>query len=88
MAKTCATEKTARRQAWIENGLLELMLANKIGIYLAGPEEDERRETELFIIGGFVSLILAWHADGFRKSPEQMAHLARKLMFQPILKES
>ena len=29
MAKTCTTEKTAIRQRWIENGLLELMLESK-----------------------------------------------------------
>lgn len=29
MAKTCITEKTAQRQRWIEDGLLELMLRSK-----------------------------------------------------------
>ena len=29
MAKTCTTEKTAARQRWIENGLLELMLEKR-----------------------------------------------------------
>ena len=28
MAKTCVTEKTAQRQEWIEQGLLELMKEN------------------------------------------------------------
>lgn len=181
MAKTCVTEKTAQRQRWIENGLLELMLRHKydaititdlcrhlqlsrrsfyryfrdkedvldalldhtfqelplplhgpdledfiksyefwlarrelldalsysgltdklyeytqrytntdsIELYMApdGLDMDIRQETSLFVLSGFISLIIAWHADGFRKPPEQMARIAHRLLFTPILKK-
>lgn len=180
MAKTCVTEQSARRQRWIENGLLELMQTNRfeqisvtdlcrhlelsrrsfyryfsdledvldslmnhtfqdmvlpsdnldveqlcssyrfwlghrqvldalslsglqnrlyeytlrhvdtgaIGRYLA-PDDlgmDICQETSLFMTSGFVSLVIAWHADGFRKTPEQMARIAYRMLYAPILK--
>lgn len=180
MAKTCVTEKTAQRQRWIENGLLELMqkdvyekitvtelcchlslsrrsfyryfrdlddvleslmehtfqdlampnrvldleevrknlefwierrdlldalrrsrLIDKlyeytmrytdpvtIDLYLSEEDlaMDIRREITLFVISGFISLVIAWHADGFRRTPEEMARIAWRMMFSPILK--
>lgn len=182
MAKTCMTAETARRQEWIENGLLELMLTTKyeditvtdlcrhlnlarrsfyryfrdmddvldsllthtfqglvlsehilsleelesgyrfwyrrrdlldalcrsgltdklyeytlrcidpndIRAHLApgGLDMDICREASLFVISGFVSLVIAWHADGFQKTPAQMARLAYRMLFCPILKKS
>lgn len=181
MAKTCITAETARRQEWIENGLLELMLTTKyeditvtdlcrhlplarrsfyryfrdmddvldsllthvfqglalsdhilsmeemlsgyqfwyqrrdlldalrrsgltdklyeyalrcidlnaIGPHLAptGLGIDICREASLFVISGFVSLVIAWHADGFQKTPEQMAQIAYRMLFCPILEK-
>lgn len=180
MAKTCVTEKSAQRQRWIENGLLEMMLIqkldeisvsdlcrhlklsrrsfyryfedledvldslmnhtfqdlaltskildftemlqsyefwihhrelldalNKSGLinklyeytfrytdsktinrHLA-PDDihtDIHQEVCVFVISGFVSLIIAWFMDGFRKTPEQMAQIAQRMLFSPILK--
>lgn len=181
MSKTCTTEKTAQRQRWIENGLLELMQHKKfdqisvtelcghlglgrrsfyryfqdiddvldsllhhvfqdfaapdavpdlreceqsfcfwqqhkdllaalshsnmigrlveyalrympsdsIGNYLTAEDlqTDIRKETNLFIITGFISLLIAWYADGFRKTPAQMAAITRRMLFQPLLRE-
>lgn len=181
MAKTCTTEKTARRQEWIENGLLELMQHRKfeeitvtdlcahlelsrrsfyryfrdledvldsalthtfqsmmipghallpgdiqknfefwlerrvvldalhhsgmldrlfeytqrfsdpaaIHDYLA-PDDldmDIHREASLFATSGAVSLSIAWYNDGFRKTPEEMARIAHRLLFSPILEK-
>ena len=60
-----------------------------IGRYLAQDdlEMDICREASLFVIGGFVSLVIAWHADGFRKTPEQMAKIAQRMLFVPIMKQ-
>lgn len=180
MAKSCVTEKTAQRQEWIENGLLELMLVKKfeeitvselcrslglsrrsfyryfldledvldsllkhtfqnmvipaalpeigdiqenyefwlthrslldalhnsgmidklfvymlqnadplaIDDYLA-PDDlnmDLRREASLFAVSGSVALVIAWYVDGFRKTPEQMAQIAHRMLFRPLLK--
>lgn len=181
MAKSCVTEKTAQRQEWIENGLLELMLIKKyeqitvtelcsylelsrrsfyryfrdlddvldsllshtfqsmgISDRALGIEElqknfefwiqhralldamhnsgmieklfeytlrytepmsideymysdelgmDLRREASLFAASGSVSLAIAWYTDGFQKSPEQMAKIAHRMLFSPILKQ-
>lgn len=182
MAKTCVTESSARRQRWIENGLLEMMLIHKyeditvtdlcahlelsrrsfyryfrdledvleslldhafqdmaipdrlLGIpemqrnfeywhqhrqllealerssmmdklfeftrrytsalsihqHLA-PDDlgmDIRREAGLFAVSGSVALAIAWYQDGFRKTPEQMARIAYRLLVQPILKKT
>lgn len=182
MAKNCVTEKTARRQEWIENGLLDLMLRQRfetitvtdlcrhlslsrrsfyryfrdledvldsllnrtfqrMGIlpqlpsplvlqrnfefwmenrnvldalhrsgmleklheytlrmtqpmsilpYLASDtlDMDISREAGLFAASGSVALAIAWYLDGFRKTPEQMARIAYRLLFSPILEKS
>lgn len=182
MAKNCVTEQSARRQRWIENGLLELMQektydeisvtelcghldlsrrsfyryfrdmddvldsllnhtfqelvlpshgpnlsefrksyefwlqhrdllealsrsrlveklyeytlrytdTNAIGKYLSSEDLDAdiQQEASLFILSGFISLVIAWHADGFRKTPEQMAQIAQRLLFFPILNQN
>ncbi len=57
--------------------------------YLAPDAEglDLSREVSTYVITGFLSLVIAWHADGFRRTPEEMAKIAWKLLFTPILKE-
>jgi len=179
MAKDCTTEKTAQRQEWIENGLLELMLVktfdeitvtdlcrhlqlsrrsfyryfsdledvldsamnrlfqqmvilnrvpeleeirenyvfwlehrrvldalNRSGmidrlydytIRYTDPEAIRRyldpetleaglsREAAMFAIGGSMSLIISWYAGGFTKTPEEMAKIAYRMLYQPVL---
>ena len=177
MAKTCTTEKTAKRQEWIENGLLELMLTDRferitvtdlcrhlglsrrsfyryfrdledvldsalvhafqsMAIPRGSPEpEDIRRNFEFwlsrrglldalqhsgmldklyeytarftvtedirtflppedqslwqeasrFAISGSMGLIIGWYQDGFRKTPEEMARIAYRMLYRPIL---
>ena len=57
--------------------------------YLTPAEDalDLSREASTYIVSGFISLVIAWHADGFRRSPEEMAKIAWRLLFTPILKE-
>lgn len=61
--------------------------ADGIRNYIASDDPDRAREISTFIITGFISLVIGWHADGFRRSPEEMAKLAWSLLFSPILKE-
>lgn len=182
MAKSCVTEKTARRQEWIENGLLELMQRQRFesitvtdlcrhlalsrrsfyryfrdledvldsllsrtfqrmglpehvlsqsdfrenfefwmenrrildALHRSGMLEklheytlritqpmsilphlasdsldmDISREAGLFAASGSVALAIAWYLDGFRKTPEQMARIAYRLLFSPILEKT
>jgi len=179
MPKPCVTEQSARRQRWIENGLLELMLrrtfdeitvtdlcrhlelprrsfyryfrdlpdvldsllehtfqdmaiserplsleefaehyrfwmdrrelldalgrsglirmlfeytirytdTDAIRDYIASDDPGMSRQISTFILTGFISLVIDWHADQFRRTPEEMARLAWSLLFSPILKE-
>lgn len=63
---------------------------NSMGNYLAqdDPGLDCRKETWLFVIGGLVSMVIAWQAEGFQKTPERMAQIAHRMLFQPILKKT
>ena len=45
------------------------------------------REICLFVISGSVSLVISWYADGFRKTPEQMAEIAYRMLYEPLLKK-
>ena len=179
MAKLCTTEKTALRQRWIENGLLELMqqrrfeditvtdLCRHLSLsrrsfyrYFADMEDvldclmnhifqdmaiadsgltvpelekyfefwlrnkqilsalaysgmyskfiqyarkytdedmlkeylsvddlgmDLSREMNLFVISGLSSLLISWHAEGFQKSPNQMAQISLRMLSKPLL---
>lgn len=42
-------------------------------------------EINLFIISGLSSLLLNWHQEGFRRTPEEMARIAMRLLFKPLL---
>ena len=182
MAKTCITEKSAARQKWIENGLLELMLERKFddiavtelcrhldlsrrsfyryfsdiedvldslmnrtfqemaiirasmtlpalerdyefwlerrkllsalaysGMYsklaeyalkysepealktylsAADSEQNLSREINLFAVTGLTSLLISWHAEGFQKTPAQMAWIAHRMLCEPLLNNS
>lgn len=180
MAKQCATEKTAARQRWIENGLLELMQERRfdeitvtdlclhlalsrrsfyryfhdledvldclmnhtfqdMAIIHASPtipeleaycafwlerkallsalsrsnmhsklvqytlkyssedaleqslsreDLDLGKEINLFVVSGMSSLLISWHQEGFRKTPMEMAQIAMRLLFKPLLSKS
>jgi len=45
------------------------------------------REICLFMISGSASLLINWYAEGFRKTPEQMAQIAHRMIFEPLLKK-
>lgn len=179
MAKVCTTEKTARRQEWIESGLLELMKEKRfeeiavtdlcrhlelsrrsfyryfrdledvlesalnhvfqsmampeglpeteeiqknyefwkdhravldalhrsgmldklyeytyrftssmdIQNYLTGEDRDLWQEAGQFVVSGSVSLIIFWYQSGFQKTPEEMARIAHRMLFSPILQK-
>ena len=53
--------------------------------HLSPERRDWDQEARLFVIGGLVSMIIAWHAGGFQKTPEQMARIAYRMLTEPIL---
>ena len=177
MAKTCVTEKTAQRQEWIEQGLLELMkengfdqitvseLCRHLGLSrrsfyryfrdledvlesalnhvfqrmvipgnlpedaeftrnyefwlknravldalhhsgmtdrlydyiwrysgpmalenLSAEDQELRQEISMFATAGYMALAISWYQDGFRRSPEEMGRIAKRMLYQPLLK--
>lgn len=46
---------------------------------------DLSREMNLFVISGLSSLMISWHADGFQKTPHQMASIAHRMLSEPLL---
>jgi AcrR family transcriptional regulator len=46
---------------------------------------DLSREMNLFVISGLSSLMISWHAEGFRKTPRQMACIACRMLSEPLL---
>lgn len=60
-----------------------------IGRYLDDEtkQADLGREASMFIIGGSIALIISWYAEGFTKTPEEMAKIVYRMLYQPILKK-
>ena len=52
--------------------------------HLSGEDPDLTREMNLFVISGLSALLISWHADGFRKSPRQMAQIAQRMLSRPL----
>lgn len=46
---------------------------------------DLSKEMNLFVISGLASLMISWHADGFQKTPHQMACIAYRMLSEPLL---
>jgi AcrR family transcriptional regulator len=53
-------------------------------------DEDQKmnlnQEIRQFVISGSTSLLISWYTDGFQKSPEQMAQIAYRMLYRPLLK--
>ena len=45
------------------------------------------REICLFVITGSASLLISWYAEGFQRTPEQMAQIAYRMLYEPLLKK-
>ena len=46
---------------------------------------DLGREINLFVISGLSSLLISWHAEGFQKTPKEMAQIAHRMICKPLL---
>lgn len=61
-----------------EEALKKYLVTSDLGM-------DISREVNLFVIHGLSSLIIAWYAEDFPKTPEQMAAIAHRMLSAPIL---
>ena len=46
---------------------------------------DLSSEMNLFVISGLSSLLIGWHAEGFQKTPRQMAQVAYRMLSKALL---
>lgn len=52
---------------------------------LSRDDLDLGKEINLFVVSGMSSLLISWHQEGFRKTPMEMAQIAMRLLFKPLL---
>ncbi len=52
--------------------------------FLQDEELVVRRQVVVFAVCGLISMVLQWHRDGFRESPQKMAGVAKRLLNQPL----
>lgn len=73
--------------ALYHGGLIEKLFEFTLRYTSFRTADTAQRDEQLFIISGFVSLIISWYTDGFQKTPEQMAQFAHKMLYEPHLKK-
>ena len=61
-----------------------LIYTNPEHIYECSGSEF-RKEMHLFLIGGLVFMIIAWHAEGFPRSAREMAQISYRMLTEPVL---
>lgn len=56
-------------------------------LYADVMELDISHEINLFVVSGLASLLVSWYTEGFRKTPEEMARIAYRMLSVPMLRE-
>ena len=52
--------------------------------FLSAEEQQARGYITLFVVSGFLSMVIQWHHEGYPQSVQQMAHIAIRLVSQPL----
>ena len=52
--------------------------------FLPDDTPEVRQHVILFCVTGLMSMVLSWHNEGYRQSPEQMASIAARLLKHPL----
>lgn len=52
--------------------------------FLSVEEQQARAYITLFVVSGFLSMVIKWHHDGYPQTVEQMAAVALRLVEQPL----
>ena len=53
----------------------------------AGPEVPHQTESLIFYLSGLLTLVVAWHHNGYDKTPREMAEITEKLLSSPPLRQ-
>lgn len=52
--------------------------------FLSAEEQQARGYIMLFVVSGFLSMVIQWHHEGYPQSVQQMAQIAIRLVSQPL----
>lgn len=52
--------------------------------FLPGESSEIQRQVTMFCACGMMSMVVAWHHDGYSQSPQEMAQITRRLLVQPL----
>ena len=63
-------------------------VASKAYLSQKDLEPDLSQEISLFAVTGSVSLLISWYEEGFQKTPEQVAQIAYRMLYEPLLKKT
>lgn len=53
--------------------------------YLLYVDENIQQRAMTFAVCGLLSMVLAWHTDHYRETPEEMAKIATEMLTQPLV---
>ncbi len=52
--------------------------------FLPGESSEMQRQVTMFCACGMMSMVVAWHHDGYPQPPKEMAQITRRLLVQPL----
>lgn len=52
---------------------------------MEGVSREYMAASTAFTVCGLMSMVLSWHHEGYRQTPEEMARLARMMLSQPLI---
>lgn len=53
----------------------------------AEPGRPQEAESLIFYLSGLLTLVVAWHHEGYRKTPQEMAAITDKLLTEPPIRK-
>ena len=53
--------------------------------YLRNVSEEVQRLALSFSVSGLLSMVLQWHAQGFRAAPTEMTRIAVEMLTKPLI---
>ena len=65
----------------ISHALSETVMPKR---FLPKDSQEIRRHIVMFGVCGLMSMVLSWHHDGYRQTPQTMAQIASRLLDEPL----
>lgn len=91
-------EKKPLLDALARNGLSNMLIQRSIDFtikehsiplrFLDNATMEMMEQVTIFCVCGLMSVVIGWHKDGYRQSPQQMARIATRLLTQPLFQNT